>query len=691
MRNITPILTFCLATAGAYAQEFNPNDASLILDCNQVNALKTSTRVALKNISGTNSGWFTGLKSETSLTTEGIFNLVPQSDNQGGFKINKAFPANAQMSYLSSNNATKNQPTAGNQITYGAEDDAVVFKGLLPKIGGTGNTELSNNNENWQNGNISMDKVVRFAVQPNSNVWINIQNPAGPSLYNSGKGGYTVQFVYNLTDYAKVTINEDKNGTKTTKTVFWKKGTEITVPQYEGWVTSYKPVTKDETDNQVIDVSYTYDIKDGENILLMQNKVGYPSDAALYEALKTAIDGLKASFTTESCNAYEAALTALYTSTTINLPKDGKTYVFTNHHLKNDGTVAKNYLSYNEQGLTLVGKANTTAENYPQAAKFTCHEVETGKYLFVNNEGKYLVVKGGIGNVDTNGNKGFVTTYDATFCPLFIQKDNADAAKTKQQFGLVSFGGHRADKPEETTYFIIKFGNNTYSFDQTHDPTFYNTVTHSTAFSIEEVAYANTPELKAIEGKAIQIQGAKSIATFSAPFATLVPEGVKAYYIAADGYTNGQTIAKLTAVDAGKAIPANQGVILTGTETGRVTMVPAAAEAVAELTGNQLGHTAGATKVVTENLYVLGKSGENVGFFKAKANTKLGMNKAYLMSTTQTAAIELQFGNEVTGIDAVESATNEADAPIYDLTGRRVNATVKGGIYIQNGKKFIVK
>ncbi|MFR1988095.1 MAG: hypothetical protein ACLS29_08485 [Prevotellamassilia sp.] len=74
--------------------------------------------------------------------------------------------------------------------------------------------------------------------------------------------------------------------------------------------------------------------------------------------------------------------------------------------------------------------------------------------------------------------------------------------------------------------------------------------------------------------------------------------------------------------------------ILTGTETGLVTMVPAAAEAVAKLTGNQLGQTAGATKVVTENLYVLGKSGENVGFFKAKANTKLGMNKAYLMSTT---------------------------------------------------------
>ena len=29
------------------------------------------------------------------------------------------------------------------------------------------------------------------------------------------------------------------------------------------------------------------------------------------------------------------------------------------------------------------------------------------------------------------------------------------------------------------------------------------------------------------------------------------------------------------------------------------------------------------------------------------------------------------------------------NAPIYDLSGRRVAKTVKGGVYIQNGKKFV--
>lgn len=31
------------------------------------------------------------------------------------------------------------------------------------------------------------------------------------------------------------------------------------------------------------------------------------------------------------------------------------------------------------------------------------------------------------------------------------------------------------------------------------------------------------------------------------------------------------------------------------------------------------------------------------------------------------------------------------DAPVFDLSGRRVVKVVKGGLYIQNGKKFIVK
>lgn len=660
MRKFTFVLALCLATGGAFAQITAP-EAVKLLNAEQLQNGENSKRIFLKAVSRTNSNWFTGQVSTTDLSDARTLFEVEKKDN------------NYVLKRLSTGEYIQPQETS---ISFGAAGTAQLLDLLTIARSSISDQDLQ-----------GQEPYVRFKKNT-SEMFLNVQSAGGTPKFAGGKGAWSVVNVYDASEYYFVTLNIVKDGATQQIKKVYKVGDNIEIPTFEGYTTDCASVKKTADDNQTLDVNYYISIEAAKEIAKKEGKVGYPKN---FEGLKTAIAAAEKEGNEANLKAMVDEIAKLYNSTDINLPVNGKTYVFTNHHLKNDGTVAQNYLTYNEQGLTLVGRGETTAENYPQAAKFTCHEVETGKYLFVNNEGKYLVLKGNQNDVGTNGNKGFVEKYDATFCPLTVQKDAKAGAKTKQQFGLLSFGGQRNTPKNINSYFTITFSNNNFSFNQSTGFAFLNDNNHSTAFSIEEVAYANTPELKAIEGKAIQIQGAKSIATFSAPFATLVPEGVKAYYIAADGYTNGQTIAKLTAVDAGKAIPANQGVILTGTETGRVTMVPAAAKAVAELTGNQLGQTAGATKVVTENLYVLGKSGENVGFFKAQKNTTLGMNKAYLMGTTSAAAIELQFGNEVTGIDAVESATNEADAPIYDLTGRRVNATVKGGIYIQNGKKFIVK
>ena len=42
-----------------------------------------------------------------------------------------------------------------------------------------------------------------------------------------------------------------------------------------------------------------------------------------------------------------------------------------------------------------------------------------------------------------------------------------------------------------------------------------------------------------------------------------------------------------------------------------------------------------------------------------------------------------------TGVKTVETSTRE-DGKLYDLSGREVNKATKG-IYIRNGKKFVVK
>ena len=52
------------------------------------------------------------------------------------------------------------------------------------------------------------------------------------------------------------------------------------------------------------------------------------------------------------------------------------------------------------------------------------------------------------------------------------------------------------------------------------------------------------------------------------------------------------------------------------------------------------------------------------------------------------STLQIYFAKTTTGIDFI--TTDKADSAVYDLTGRRVNATEKG-VYIVGGKKVLVK
>lgn len=195
--------------------------------------------------------------------------------------------------------------------------------------------------------------------------------------------------------------------------------------------------------------------------------------------------------------------------------------------------------------------------------------------------------------------------------------------------------------------------------------------------------YANQPELKAISGNMVKIDGATSIATFSAPFATEVPATVKAYAISQVN----EGVARLVPVEG--IVPASQGVILAGTELGTVKMVPSvkAGEVPA---ANLLRSSAGASHTIAAGEYILSQVGNQVGFYKGKLNSELAMNKSYLFWANDGNAVKLVWNDDVTGVDGVTDGQSQ-EAPIYDLGGRRVQKVVKGGVYIRNGKKFVVK
>ncbi len=180
-------------------------------------------------------------------------------------------------------------------------------------------------------------------------------------------------------------------------------------------------------------------------------------------------------------------------------------------------------------------------------------------------------------------------------------------------------------------------------------------------------------------------QGDKKYASAYLPFGVSNVAGATAY--------TGALNAEKNAIDmtATTSVPANIGFVLVGTED-KATLTIGEATAIAGenvLTGTNTG-IAFAEATPKANYLVFGVNNGTVGFYTPGNVTAIPANKAYInASEISNQAIALNFGNTVTGINAATINNGENNAPIYDLSGRRVWAPVKGGLYIQNGKKLV--
>ena len=187
------------------------------------------------------------------------------------------------------------------------------------------------------------------------------------------------------------------------------------------------------------------------------------------------------------------------------------------------------------------------------------------------------------------------------------------------------------------------------------------------------------------------IEFGQTIGTFSAHYATVIPEGVTAYY--AEQEYDGGTVT-LTPIEEGKALPANQGVILMG-EVGvnTVMFIPATDETEADLNANTFSHSAPSSVVMESNDYILANGGQGIGFYKAKEGSTLKQRKAFfhLPAGAAPLSLVLKFGGNTTDIDIIGTDMDNVDEPIFDVYGRQVTQILKGRVYIKNGKKFIAK
>lgn len=424
-----------------------------------------------------------------------------------------------------------------------------------------------------------------------------------------------------------------------------------------------------------------------------ENSVGYPTSAER-TTLANAIANYRAKITAgtiadDDVTTLQTAVSTYKTSTNVNMPQNGKAYTFTFKHM--DGT--RTYLYWNGSKIT---SAVLGSEGLPETAKFICRTVTDGgstKYMFVNNAGKYLVWWGGSGDGAYESNNGYTSAYASAenlFQVIKFTSGSNVQCTNEELFGCVGLKGTR--QSGDAPYFILKntAGGAVASSLAFVDKTTTGSGYRTSAVMIEEAEYPNTVTFKNtdITNESGTPAGTYALATFSAPFATVIPEGVTAYIATQDA--GNSDVIHMNAV-SGSALPAGAGFILSGTADATVAMVPATDEGQVSTAGSLLVGSAGAPATLsTTNDYVLGQKDGHVAFYHVSSTGNvLPMNRAYL-HFSGSSVVKMDFNHTTTGIEALSPATQQ-DGPIYDLSGRRVSQMSKGGIYIRNGKKVLVK
>lgn len=184
--------------------------------------------------------------------------------------------------------------------------------------------------------------------------------------------------------------------------------------------------------------------------------------------------------------------------------------------------------------------------------------------------------------------------------------------------------------------------------------------------------------------------------TFYASNNRLLPEGVTAYAVKSNNDGRAQLV---KVAEGGQVIPGGKGYLLSTANENGFCLTPSDGEAVAAPAENLLMGSDEAKTFDEEGCkyYILGKSGEDFGFYWQKGTNGKSVNnaahKAFLRVPASSGAkfLSFTFGEETTGINGIiASDAEQDDTALYNLAGQRVAKGYKG-LVIKNGKKYLVK
>ena len=355
-----------------------------------------------------------------------------------------------------------------------------------------------------------------------------------------------------------------------------------------------------------------------------------------------------------------------------------------------EGATAEQIKTLEEQNAKVVAGNTSTME---VGKYYRLYNKQHHKYACLNDNPAQVTSK----LIGTDNSKGASSVFyieNAEAGRYRIKVENLTLGKAKLKDGGAAYGGANIELGDDNygskgSYVISHVGKTFLFFDQATGSDYsYIHAGESGKCMVGWAADAPASQWYVVPATDVEIdmttQGDKKYASAYLPFGVSNVAGATAY--------TGALNAEKNAIDmtATTAVPANTGFVLVGTEDkATLTIGEAAAIEGNALIGTNTG-IAFAEATPKANYLVFGVNADKVGFYTPGNVTAIPANKAYInASAVSNGAISLNFGNTVTGINAATINNGENNAPIYDLSGRRVWAPVKGGLYIQNGKKLV--
>ena len=367
---------------------------------------------------------------------------------------------------------------------------------------------------------------------------------------------------------------------------------------------------------------------------------------AAFQYSQTAVDAANALVQGEATvEDVQAAYDALQT---LNAPADGQLF--------NVVLTYANY-TYDNKAMTYIAGGRNNEGNYNIQYQSEANQNLAQAFTFTKVEGNNYKLS----QIDADGNVRYVSTgkpYGGNDSQIRTTTTVEDAA----QFTVIATA-------TEGVYNLKNVAANNYIGSQ--DAGVYTVNSHINFF-IKETSKPSITINTTVAGWG----------TTMLPFAVAeLPDGVKAYTCAA---VEGNTLT----LEEANSLEANKPYIIEGPWNETLT---------GDAKGTALTYTDGlltgvyAATPAPVGTYVLQNLDNNVAFYLVKEvdgkTPTVGANRAYL-TAPESGVKAFYFG----AADAIKNVFDGvASGEIYDLSGRKVSKMQKGGVYVINGKKVLIK